>query len=127
MTDKIRILVVDDDPQFRQLLRAVLRRVGDFEFVSEAGDGKAAVDRTREHQPDVVLLDLLMPGMDGFEALPLIKDAHPDTDVLVLTALDEEEAQEAALVGASGFIEKRHITERLEAAIRRCRPTATSS
>jgi len=116
----IRILVVDDDPQFRHLVRLVLRHADDFEFVGEAADGQEGVDRVGELRPDVVLLDLMMPGLDGFHALPLIRSAHPEVAVVVLTALDADEAAEGMLLGASGFVEKRHITERLEPLVRRC-------
>jgi two-component system, NarL family, nitrate/nitrite response regulator NarL len=120
MTAPVRILVVDDDPQFRQLVKLVLRKVEDFDIVSEAPDGRAGVEQTEALQPDVVLLDLMMPGMDGFEALPLIKRAHPEASVIVLTALDADEAEEGVLFGAAGFVEKRYIAERLEAVIRGC-------
>jgi DNA-binding NarL/FixJ family response regulator len=114
----IRILLVDDDPQFRQLVKLVLRKADGLEIVDEAPDGRTGVERTEDLRPDVVLLDLMMPGMDGFEALPLIKQAHPATSVVVLTALDADEAEEGVVVGASGFVEKRYIAERLEAVIR---------
>jgi DNA-binding NarL/FixJ family response regulator len=120
MPDPIRILVVDDDPQFRQLVKLVLRKVADFEIVSEAPDGRTGVEQAGELRPDVVLLDLMMPGMDGFEALPLIRGAHPGASVIVLTALDADEAEEGVLFGAAGFVEKRYIAERLETVIRSC-------
>jgi two-component system, NarL family, nitrate/nitrite response regulator NarL len=120
MAAPIRILVVDDDPQFRQLVKLVLRKVDDFEIVSEAPDGRTGVEQTEKLQPDVVLLDLMMPGMDGFEALPLIRSAHPQVSVIVLTALDADEAEEGVLFGAAGFVEKRYIAERLETVIRGC-------
>jgi two-component system, NarL family, nitrate/nitrite response regulator NarL len=120
MAAPIRILVVDDDPQFRQLVKLVLRKVEDFEIVSEAPDGRTGVEQTEKLQPDVVLLDLMMPGMDGFEALPLIRSAHPPVSVIVLTALDADEAEEGVLFGAAGFVEKRYIAERLETVIRGC-------
>jgi DNA-binding NarL/FixJ family response regulator len=120
MSGPVRIVVVDDDPQFRQLVKLVLRKVEDFEIVSEAPDGRSGAERTQELRPDVVLLDLMMPGMDGFEALPLIKEAHPETSVIVLTALDADEAEEGVLFGAAGFVEKRYIADRLESVIRGC-------
>ncbi|GGI04543.1 response regulator transcription factor [Egicoccus halophilus] len=120
MSDKIRILIVDDDPQFRHLVRLVLRSADDFEFVGEASDGQDGVAQAESLAPDVVLLDLMMPEMDGFQALPLIRAAQPRTAVIVLTALDAEEAAEGMLLGATGFVEKRHITDRLEPLIRRC-------
>jgi two-component system, NarL family, nitrate/nitrite response regulator NarL len=120
MAAPIRILIVDDDPQFRQLVKLVLRKVEDFEIVSEAPDGRTGVEQTEQLQPDVVLLDLMMPGMDGFEALPLIRSAHPSVSVIVLTALDADEAEEGVIFGAAGFVEKRYIAERLETVIRGC-------
>jgi two-component system, NarL family, nitrate/nitrite response regulator NarL len=121
VSEKVRILIVDDDAQFRQLLRLVLRRVDDFDVVGESSDGHSGIEHAEQLQPDVVLLDLMMPGMDGFEALPLIKAAHPTTSVIVLTALDADEAKEGVLYGASGYVEKRHITDLLESTIRTCR------
>jgi DNA-binding NarL/FixJ family response regulator len=115
---KIRILIVDDDQQFRSLVRLVLRRVRDFEVVGEAEDGRDGVVQTAQLRPDVVLLDLMMPGMDGFEALPKIRLTNPETAVVILTALDEDQVEEAALVGASGFVDKGRITDRLESVIR---------
>jgi DNA-binding NarL/FixJ family response regulator len=115
---KVRILIVDDDQQFRSLVRLVLRRVRDFEVVGEAEDGRDGVLQTAQLRPDVVLLDLMMPGMDGFEALPKIRATNPETAVVVLTALDEDQVEEAALVGASGFVDKSRITDRLESLIR---------
>jgi DNA-binding NarL/FixJ family response regulator len=120
VSDEVRILIVDDDPQFRQLVRLVLRRVRDFEFVGEAPDGFAGIEQVEQHRPDVVLLDLMMPGMDGFEALPRIRAAHPEVAVVVLTALDADQVREGVLLGAAGFVEKRHIADRLEEVIRSC-------
>lgn len=121
MSDPIRVLVVDDDPQFQQLVGFVLRRHADLELAGTASSGEEGVALTEELAPDVVLLDLRMPGMDGFQALPRIKDVRPETAVIVLTALEAEEAeQEGFLVGVAGFVEKRHITDRLEPAIRSC-------
>jgi DNA-binding NarL/FixJ family response regulator len=121
MSASIRVLVVDDDPQFQQLLGLVLRRHADLELAGTAASGEDGVALAEELAPDVVLLDLRMPGMDGFEALPRIKQVRPEAAVIVLTALEAEEAaQEGILVGAAGFVEKRHIAERLEPAIRSC-------
>jgi two-component system, NarL family, nitrate/nitrite response regulator NarL len=114
----IRVLIVDDDPQFRQLLRLVLRRADGIDIAAEAPDGRTGIERAEELDPDVVLLDLMMPGMSGFEALPLLKAATPRAAVVVLTALDEDEAEEGVVLGASAFVEKRYITDRLEGVIR---------
>jgi two-component system, NarL family, nitrate/nitrite response regulator NarL len=117
-SDKVRILIIDDDQQFRTLVRLVLRRIDDFEVVGEAHDGHSGIEQTEELSPDVVLLDLMMPGMDGFQALPKIKAAQPSAAVVVLTALDSDQVEEAVLVGAASFVEKRHIADRLESVIR---------
>lgn len=117
-----RILIVDDDPQFRQLLQLVLRRVDDFSCVGEAGDGRAGVEQAEALGPDVVLLDLMMPVMDGFEALPRIREVQPDVSVIILTALDRDEAAAGLVRGAAGFVEKRHIVDRLEPTIRAATP-----
>lgn len=120
MSDPVSILIVDDDPQFRQLLQLVLRRAEDLAFVGEAPEGRTGIELSEQLRPDVVLLDLMMPGMDGFEALPLIKAAHPEIAVIVLTALDVDEAERALALGAAGVVEKRDIVEDLEPAIRAC-------
>jgi DNA-binding NarL/FixJ family response regulator len=105
-----RVLLVDDDAAFRLVMRTLLRRAADVELVGEADDGATAVALADEHRPDVVLLDLLMPGMDGFEALPRLVDVLPHARIVILTALEEREAtREAVLVGASAFLEKRHV------------------
>jgi DNA-binding NarL/FixJ family response regulator len=120
MNEVIRILIVDDDQQFRSLVSLVLRRIVDFEVVAEADNGHAGIEQTEQERPDVVLLDLMMPGMSGFEALPKIKAVSPDSAVIVLTALDADQVEEGALVGATSFVEKRHVTDHLEDVIRRC-------
>jgi DNA-binding NarL/FixJ family response regulator len=115
----IRVLVVDDDPAFRLITRTVLKRADGIEVVAEGEDGEQGLALAREHEPDVVLLDLLMPNRDGFDTLPELCRLLPDARVVVLTALDEREAnREAALVGASGFLEKRHVVQYLVPLVR---------
>lgn len=102
-----RILIADDFQDVRMLLRLQLQRTGRFEVVGEAANGEEAVARATELQPDVVLLDMSMPRMDGLEALPLIRDAVPGVHVLVLSGFDEGSmAQRAIELGADGYIEK---------------------
>jgi DNA-binding NarL/FixJ family response regulator len=122
VSSEVRILLVDDDPQFRRLLQLVLRRVEDFACVGEAAEGKAGVEQAERLRPDVVLLDLMMPGMDGFEALPRIREVHPEAAVIILTALDPDEAAKGILHGATAFVEKRDIVDRLEPTIRAAVP-----
>lgn len=110
----LRVLVVDDDDMFRMATRLIVERSDGLSVVGEAGDGQQALDLAKECMPHAVLLDLLMPGMDGFETLPRLRSLLPDIMIVVLTALDEQEAtRDTALVGADAFLEKRHIGERL--------------
>ena len=80
----IRVLLVDDHGVVREGLRAYLELEPDIDVVGEARDGREAVRRAQEVQPDVVLMDLVMPNMDGVEATALIKQQHPETHVIVL-------------------------------------------
>ena len=84
-----RILVVDDHPLTRDALAGLLTQHG-FEVVGTAGSGEEAVDRARELQPQLVLLDLTMPGLDGIAALPLVREAAPQAEVVVLTAAEDD-------------------------------------
>lgn len=91
----------------RDVNRLILEQTGRFKVVGEAADGLEAIDGASEHQPDLVLLDITMPGMDGFEALPHIRSVAPQTLVVVLTGLSGEEVRRKALgLGAVGLLEK---------------------
>jgi DNA-binding NarL/FixJ family response regulator len=99
-----RTLVVDDHPLTRAALVGLLEQ-HDFAVVGEAGDGEEAIGRARELQPDLVLLDLSMPGLGGLEALPRLRAAAPDCEVVVLTASGTEENLLAAIrAGAAGYL-----------------------
>ena len=103
----VRVLVVDDNDDVRRLLTIQLETVGVYDVVGEAADGRQAVERATELQPDVVVLDLAMPVMDGLEALPLIKAAVPDVKVIVLSGFDEGPMRDRAIrAGASRYVEK---------------------
>jgi CheY-like chemotaxis protein len=84
---KVRVLLADDLPDIRLVMRLLLEADGRVEVVGEATDGAEAVAMTKELHPDAVVLDLRMPGMDGVEALPLIRDAEPGVVVVALSAL----------------------------------------
>lgn len=103
----IRVLVVDDQPLVRRGLRTILETEPGLELCGEAGDGEAAVDAAARWHPDVVLMDVRMPRVDGIEATRRIVARQPDVRVLVLTTFDLDEHVYAAIrAGASGFVLK---------------------
>lgn len=102
----LRVVVVDDHPVFRQGLRTLLEDLG-VEVVAEAADGEAGVAAVIEHHPDLVLMDLQMPGTTGIEATRRLLAQAPETKVLVLTMLDDDQAVFAAVrAGALGYLLK---------------------
>ena len=104
----IRVLIADDQAMVREGLRMILDAQDDLEVVAEAGDGQGALRAAAEHRPDVVLMDIRMPGMDGLEATErLLRGGRPGPRVLVLTTFGEDEYLYAAMrAGASGFLLK---------------------
>lgn len=102
----VRVLLVDDDRRLREVVRLTLHLDGGFETVAEAADGTEAIDLARLHQPDLVLLDLRMPGVGGLEALPRILTAAPAARIVVLTGLDRTELDIPAMAGIAGCFEK---------------------
>lgn len=115
----IRVLLVDDEAMVRVGLRMVLTAEPDVEVVGEAADGAAAEALAREVQPDVVLMDVRMPGVDGLEGARRVLAAVPATRVVMLTTFDEDAYVEAALrAGVSGFLLKVAPPERLIDAVR---------
>ncbi|MHB8450327.1 MAG: EAL domain-containing protein [Mycobacteriales bacterium] len=102
-----QVLVVDDDPSIRSLLRLVLDDTPDFHVVADASDGLEAIALARLHQPDLILLDLGMPGMDGLEALPLLREVAPGATVLILSGQEPSAVIDQALaLGAARFLRK---------------------
>lgn len=119
MTDPIRVLLVDDQALMRMGFAMVLDAEEGLEVVGEAGDGASALTQVRALAPDVVLMDVRMPGMNGIEATERITAEFPDVRVLVLTTFDLDEYAFAALrAGASGFLLKDAEPAALTAAIR---------
>jgi DNA-binding NarL/FixJ family response regulator len=115
-TGTVEVLVVDDDPTVRTLLRVVLGRDERFSVVGEASDGQLGVEAVRERRPDVVLLDLLMPRMSGYEALPAIRRDSPGSMVVVLSSLSAvDEAETSREAGAFAFLEKSAMGPQLPA------------
>jgi DNA-binding NarL/FixJ family response regulator len=106
-TTKHTVVIADDTPDMRRLLAMTLQRAGDFHVVAEAGDGVEAIEAVTLHQPDLVLLDITMPNMDGLEALPAICEACPSTTVVMLSGVSGRKVVELALAaGAAGFAHK---------------------
>ncbi|HET9287879.1 MAG TPA: response regulator transcription factor [Gaiella sp.] len=115
----MRVLIVDDDALMRAGLRAILSSDESVEVVEEAEDGRAAVDRVCELRPDVVLMDVRMPGLDGIQATREAVTVSPATRVVILTTFEDDEYIFGALTaGASGFLLKRTSPEELLAAIK---------
>ena len=115
----VKVLIVDDHEIVREGLRTVLRQEKDVEVVGEAGDGERAFAMARSLSPDVVLMDLVMPGMDGLEALKRIRQACPHTQVVVLTNLaSDQTVRDAIASGAVGYLLKDVMKSELMQAIR---------
>ena len=116
MTHHLQILIVDDQPRARQSLRALLSTWPPAAEIWEAGDGHESIQLVQEQQPDIVLMDVRMPGMDGLQATRLIKAHWPQIKVIMLTLYGEYEA-EALAAGADAFIGKGERPDRLLAAL----------
>jgi NarL family two-component system response regulator LiaR len=115
----IRVLLVDDHAVVRSGLAAFLMVFDDLELVAEAGSGEEAVRLCRELEPDVVLMDLVMPGMDGAAATKAIRAECPDVQVVALTSFKEEELVQGAMeAGAIGYLLKNVSADELAGAIR---------
>jgi DNA-binding NarL/FixJ family response regulator len=119
MVQVARTLIVDDDARFRQRVRELLMREPDIEVVGEAADGWEAIRKARALKPDVVLMDVRMPGLNGMDATRQLVAEMPQTKVIVLTVFDLEEYRQMALaVGASGYVVKKSLLGALVPAIR---------
>ena len=115
----IRVLVADDEPMIRAGARAILASEPEIEVVAEAGDGREAVELARRHRPDVALLDIRMPGVDGLTAAEELRRVVPETAVAMLTTFGEDEYVARALAaGTSGFLLKAADPRDLVAGVR---------
>jgi two-component system NarL family response regulator len=113
-----RVLIVDDHPLTREALASLLEQHG-FDVVGEAGDGEEAIATAARLRPDLILLDLSMPGMAGLAALPLLRGAAPECEVVVLTASGTEDNLLGAIrAGAAGYLLKSEAPERIAAFLR---------
>ncbi len=116
--NKIKLLVVDDHAVMRDGIRALLSVHDDIEIVGEASEGKEAVEKSQDLSPDVIVMDIAMPGMDGLEATRRITKKYPRMRVLVLTQHDNKEYILSAMkAGASGYVPKRALGSELVSAI----------
>lgn len=119
MTKKTRVLLIDDHPVVREGLSGMLAGQPDFEVVGQGSDGSQAVSMNAELRPDVILMDLRMPGMDGVSAIQEIKARMPETNILVLTTYDSDaDIVRAVEAGATGYLLKDTPREELFRAVR---------
>ena len=119
MADAIRVLIVDDHAVVRSGIRLLLEREQDIEPVGEAGTGREAVFQARELNPDVILMDVVMPDGTGLDVLPQLTHEHPDAKVLLLSMQDDPRyVREAFAAGASGYVLKEAADAEVVAAVR---------
>src|SRR5437899_4993606 len=117
--ERIRVLIADDHRVVREGLTAILRECGDLEVVGEARDGQEAVEKARELQPDVILMDVSMPRMSGVEATRAIKRESPHIGIVALTMYDEEKyIFDLVRAGATGYLLKDSDSSQIISAIR---------
>ena len=117
-TGRIRVMVVDDHPVLRTGLQDLLEASGHCEVVGEAADGEEAIDKAEGLNPDVIVMDVIMPRKDGIDACREIMELLPDTRVVMLTASSEEDAViEAIAAGATGYLQKYSPPEELVEAV----------
>jgi two-component system response regulator NreC len=115
----IKVLLVDDHTLFRQGIRSLLSNASDIEVVGEADNGQEAIEMTKMLSPDVAVMDLVMPIMNGIEAAQQINELYPDTKILILSMYDDDDyIRQILRAGASGYVLKRSASEDLLRAIR---------
>ena len=120
MTDKIRVLIVDDLPETRENVRKLLQFELDVEVVGQAGNGSQAIEAARQHQPDVILMDINMPGVDGISASETVLKVVPMAQIIIMSVQSEADyIRKAMLAGARDFLMKPFSGDELTAAIRR--------
>jgi DNA-binding NarL/FixJ family response regulator len=125
--ERLSVLLVDDDPTFLQIAAEFLRGFDEIDLVGTADGGQAAIDAARELQPQVIVLDLIMPGMNGLEALPYLRALVPATVIIAISVATTNGYRLAALdTGADAFIPKRNLNSELLPAIRRLAQAGSS-
>ena len=122
MTESIKVMVVDDHTMVRESLATALMTSPDIEVIGTAGSGREALERAKDLKPEVILMDIKMPRMNGIKACRLIKNALPETQVVMLTAFDDEaNVLEAVSAGASGYVLKSMPVNELVKAVKLAR------
>ncbi len=117
-SEQVSVLIVDDQRLFAEALEAILSSDGRIAVVGRAANGRAGVELTREHRPDIVLMDIAMPVMDGIDATQAITDELPKTRVIVLTgSAATQDIARARAAGAAGYVTKDQIASDLIRAI----------
>ncbi|NJN55274.1 MAG: response regulator transcription factor, partial [Anaerolineae bacterium] len=131
MAGNIRVLIVDDLPETRENVRKLLQFESDIEVIGQAGTGEEAVQMAKEHQPDIILMDINMPGIDGIGASQQITESVPSVQIIIMSVQsDPNYLRRAMMAGARDFLTKPFGGDELVAAIRRVhdkRPTVSSS
>lgn len=118
-TEPISVVVCDDVPELRRLARAVLEEHGDMKVVGEASNGREAIEVIERLQPRIAILDLSMPELDGLEAIPLIHQVSPPTEIVVFSGFEEAKVAEVALsLKASRYVRKGAPLEELRTAVK---------
>jgi DNA-binding NarL/FixJ family response regulator len=118
-SNRIKVLIADDHPLIRQGLRQLLETQSDIDVVGEAEDGLKAIERARALRPDVLLLDIAMPNMSGLEVVPLIREALPNTEIVILSMYAKEAyAHQVLTEGARGYVLKGAPSSDVVAAVR---------
>jgi len=113
------VLVIDDAPDIRLLVKVLLDSQPGMQVIGEGANGREAVDLCAQHKPDVVVLDISMPVMDGLQALPLIREVSPETNVIMLSGFTSDEIKAEAIdLGACDVVEKGSVGSAIAAAVR---------